>query len=229
MKYALVNGTKTHAKDVISGTLGKDIWFTDYKVKACVGKYRQYWVYLDGKPNIPHGYEPESEWHSAWKTSVKDEYCEVICGENREHRADIRTSEYVIEIQKSPIDGWAVIARNKFYMELMGNRLVWVVNVEEPWKKKRFNTEFDKKSKDGRFIIKWSYAWKWVIEIAVTKDTFLFFDFNRTNNKLIMMWKYDKTLYGKWVSKVDFFNLYLKGVSKEEFQNNPDKFLNCFQ
>jgi len=150
MKYALFNGEKTHAKNVESGTIGNDIWFPDYKVKACVGKYRQYWKYIDSSPQLPKGYEPESEWHAMWKKPILDSHCDVICGDNREHRADIKTNEYVIEIQKSPMDGFEVIERNKFYKNLSGNRLVWIVNIEKPWK--RINTELVKGEKDLKFI-----------------------------------------------------------------------------
>jgi len=178
MKYAKFNNEKTHAKNVKSGDIGYDLWFEDYQVIACVGKYRQYWKYMGEKPQLPSGYEPETEWYAAWKYVIKDEYCEVICGENREHRADIKANEYVIEIQRSPIDGYAVIERNNFYKELTNNRVIWVVNVEEAWKGKRLKTDKLIKNKYGTsFSIIWSYAWKWVQEISITTDTELYLDF----------------------------------------------------
>ena len=90
MKYAKYNGQKTQAYTVKSGDIGTDLWYEDYEVVACVGKYRQYWKYTNDKPILPNGYEPESEWHAAWKKAIKDDFCEVVCGENREHRADIK-------------------------------------------------------------------------------------------------------------------------------------------
>jgi len=228
MKYANVNGVKTHAKTVRSATKGNDLWYQEYEVVACVGKYRQYWKYTGAEPPYPNGYENESEWHAAWKTAIRDEHCEVVCGENREHRADIKTHKYIIEIQKSSMDGYDVIERNKFYKELTGNRLVWVVNLEKPWKEKKITTEYDYKSKDGRFIITWKYAWKWVKEIAAPKDTFLFLDFNTKGERLIYMWMHDKVLYGKWVFKLDFYKTYLKDVMKPEYSIN-DELLNIFK
>lgn len=229
MKYALYNGEKTHARDVISGTLGNDLWYTDFEVVACVGKYRQYWKYTGEKPELPNGYEPESEWHSAWKSSIKDEFCEVVCGDNNEHRADIKTDKNVIEIQKSPIDGWAVVERNEFYEKLTGSRLIWIVNIEKPWKDKRITTTLDKNNNDGRFIIKWSRNWQWVREIGVTKKTYLFLDFNSKNDKLIHTWIYKGEIYGKWIKKVDFFKNNLSNVLKDEFINDENQILNLFK
>lgn len=222
MKYAIHNGIKTHAKEVISGTIAKDIWYPEYQVKACVGKYRQFWKYTGKKPPYPRGYEPESEWHSAWKKPILDTNCEVICGENREHRADIKTEKYVIEIQKSSMDGYDVIERNKFYKKLSGNRLVWIVNVVKPRVEKRITTELVKGEKDKRFEIKWNRAWSWVKEIAKTKDTFLYLDFNPNSDKLIYAWDFKGTLYGKWTSKAEIFENYLKEVLKPEYKNNSN-------
>lgn len=228
MKYALLNGIKTHAKVVKSGTIANDIWFPDFKVKACVGKYRQFWKYVDQKPPFPKGYEPESEWHSAWKKPIIDLNCEVICGQNREHRADIKTDKYVIEIQKSSMDGFDVIERNEFYKKLSGNRLVWIVNIVKPWTEKRIKTELVKGEKDKRFEIHWNRAWSWVKEIAKTKDTFLYLDFNPNSEKLIYAWSFKGVLYGKWAKKIEIYENYLRNVLKPEFRNETD-ILNVFK
>ncbi|MCJ8292712.1 MAG: hypothetical protein HRT58_22370 [Crocinitomicaceae bacterium] len=233
MKYALHNGNKTHAKDVSSGTKGTDLWYTDYEVVACVGKYRQYWKYTGAEPPYREGYENESEWHAAWKEPILDEYCEVICGENREHRADLKTDKYVIEIQKSNLCGFEVLERNRFYKELSKNRLVWIVNIEEHWKKKYLKTTLDKKNNDGRFIVEWKYCRKWIKEIAITNDTFLYLDFNHKSKKLIYLWmngkgKTNKTMYGKWVDKKGFFKSYLERYLKPEYSIS-DELLNIFE
>ncbi|WP_440881450.1 hypothetical protein [Tenacibaculum sp. C7A-26P2] len=222
MKYALLNGNKTHAKEVKSGTIARDIWFPEYEVKACVGKYRQFWKYSGEKPPFPRGYEPESEWHASWKKPILDANCEVICGENREHRADIKTDKYVIEIQKSSMDGYDVIERNVFYKNLSGNRLVWIVNIAKPWKEKRILTELVIGEKDKRFEIKWKRAWSWVKEIAKTKDTFLYLDFNPSSEKLFYAWSFKGVLFGKWANKKEIFENYLKEVLKPEYQKEID-------
>ena len=227
MKFANVNGQRTNASQVNSGTMGNDLWFKDYKVIACVGKYRQYWKYKDEKPPLPGGYESETEWHAAWKAAIIDEYCEVICGENNEHRADIKTPQYVIEIQKSPIDGRDVEDRINFYNRLTKNRVIWIVNVEVPWKKKRITTT--KLEKDTAFLINWKYKWKWVEDISTNKNTHLYLDFNSQNNKLIKTWTFNNQLYGSWIMKEVFFKDYLSCVSKEPYKSKKEEFINVFK
>lgn len=229
MKFAKFNGKKTHASQVVSGVFGSDLWYTEYEVVACVGKYRQYWKYTGLKPELPNGYETETEWHAAWKEAIIDDSCEVVCGENKEHRADIKSEQFVIEIQKSPIDGWAVIERNNFYKNLTNTRVIWIVNIETPWKQKRISLKYVKDADDGRFEIDWKYKWKWVEEISVTTDTFLFLDFNVQNDKLIYAWTYKNKMFGKWVSKLSFFEKYLLTISKEEYRNNKERFLDIFK
>lgn len=225
MKFALVNGKKTHAKNVVSGTIGRDLWFPDFEVKACVGKYRQYWIYVNDSPNIPDGYEPETEWHSSWKECLFDEFTEVICGNNREHRADILTTKCVIEIQKSRICGFAVQDRIEFYKKLTNTRVIWIVNVFEPWQKGRMKTKlsFDK---NGNILdIEWEKKWSWVIDIAKTIDTNLFLDISPKGANMLKVWSYQGKLKGIWVKKTAFFETYLRPYSKIEYQNNADLFL----
>lgn len=105
MKYALVNGKKTHIRDVERGAIGYDCWHTGNEVKACKGSYYQYWRYTSPAPTLPKGYENETEWHVAWKQSIMDNYCEVVVGDNREHRADIMTPKHVIELNHVQIPG----------------------------------------------------------------------------------------------------------------------------
>lgn len=228
MRYAIYNNIKTNAKNVMSGSLGYDIWHKRYRVIAYVGKYRQYWKYLNKTIQLPQGYEEESDWHIAWKEAILDQHCEVVCGTNNEHRADIMTKTFIIEIQKSPIDGRDVIERNKFYKDLSGQRLVWVVNIESAWKKKRLHTILDNQNNDNRFIIQWKYAWKWVLEMVRTNDTYIFLDFKPDGENLIFIWMHKGILYGKWTNKIEFFNQYLLAVSKPEYKLNPDIFLKLF-
>lgn len=231
MKYALYNGKKTHAKFVLSGAIGSDLWYPEFGVKACVGKYRQYWTYIMDEPNIPKSYknDKETEWHAAWKYAIEDDFCEVVCGDNREHRADILTKKYAIEIQKSPICGFDVLERNEFYLKLTGEKLIWIVNIERAWKGKRVKTSLDKSEKDGRFFIEWEKRWMWVEEMSKTNSTLLYLDFNPMSDKMIYMWTRNGVNFGKWVNKKQFFKNILSNVAKEEFRNNEEDFLLLFR
>ncbi len=155
MKYAIYKGVKTHAKDVNSGDIGHDIWFTNYQVKACVGKYRQYWKYIGDTPKLPKGYEAETEWHALYKQPISDDFCDVVCGDKREHRADIKGVNNVIEIQRKSIDGFVLEERTGFYKKLTNSRVIWVVDIQDPWKNGRIKTTPVDKYK---FIITWK---KW--------------------------------------------------------------------
>lgn len=46
MKYAIVNGVRTHISKVEKGTVGKEFGYRDAMVKACKGKHKQYWKYV---------------------------------------------------------------------------------------------------------------------------------------------------------------------------------------
>lgn len=47
MKYAIVNGVRTHISKVEKGTIGKEFGYRDVLVKACKGRYKQYWKYVN--------------------------------------------------------------------------------------------------------------------------------------------------------------------------------------
>jgi len=211
MKYALVDGKKTHIKDVKRGERGLDIWHKSFRVKACKGHYMQYWKYEDDKPTLPSGYENETEWHAAWKACVKDECCEVVCGSNSEHRADIKTDEYVIEIQNSSIPYEAVKERTKFYSEITSRRIIWIVNAYKAWRNKHITLEKSPNSK--MLVVTWKYPKKWAKDICNSTDTHVYLDISPKANNLIRIWKHQDALYDVWEKKKDFYDKYLKSVS----------------
>lgn len=231
MKYGIVKGKLTHIKEVKRGQIGLDNWFKTYKIKACKGKFREFWAYLDKKPNLPHGYENETEWHASWKELIKDDYTEVICGSNNEHRADIKVGQYVVEIQHSSIDGFILEERIDFYFNLNkeSSRVIWVIDVQKQWKNKQFKLS---SYKTPQFKIKWRWKKDWALDIAKTTKTNLFLEYNFNSDKLILCWWHKGELYGKWVSKWSFLNTYCKGAIKdcynteeqvEDFFKSPKK------
>ncbi|GAL19033.1 hypothetical protein JCM19235_2456 [Vibrio maritimus] len=170
---------------------------------------------------MPPGYEPESEWHLTWKECIRDENCEVIFGDNSEHRADIvGDSDTVIEIQRSIIDIRESRERVRFYKENTGKRVVWVVDIQEIWRK-TFKLS-GKKDDKGNLIIDWKPKRTWLWDLAQTTDTNLFLEFNQKNDKLLQAWVHNKILKAKFVSKKDFFSRYMKSVAKPEYQENVD-------
>lgn len=217
MLLALHYNRKKRAEDAGRGEFGICPW-SNLEVKAHVGLIRQFWAYTDKKPVFDKGYEPESEWHISWKTPIKDEYCEVIFGENNEHRADILGSNNtVIEIQRSKIDMRDSRERVEFYQNATNRRVIWVVDIQEFWNK-RF---FLKPSKErGKFTVEWKPKRTWLWDLASTPDTNLYLEFNHSNDKLLHVWVHNTKMYTKYFKKEDFFNRYMLDVAKEEFQIN---------
>ena len=226
MLLALHNGERKRAERAGSGSLGTCPW-TQRDVKAHVGLLRQYWAYVGGSPDFTRGYEPESEWHLSWKEPILDDHCEVIIGENNEHRADILGSnDTVIEIQRSIIDIRDSRERVQFYKEITNRRVIWVVDIQEFWRKRFFIN--GKPDKSGRYEVTWKPKRTWLWDLASTPDTNLFLEFNQYNNKLLQAWVHKKKMYAKFILKLDFFKRYLQGGSKSEFRENPERAVEIF-
>ncbi len=227
MVIALINGQRLRAEEAGSGAIGICPW-TRLEVKAKVGEIRQYWAYIGGQPNLPVGYELETEWHYNWKYPINDNFCEVVCGEKNEHRADIiGNMDTVIEIQNSPIDIRVVRERTNFYKELSNKRVIWLVNATDYWQT-RLKVLFDKRE-GNNYPIEWKPVRQWVVEIAKTMNSNLFLDYNTKSDKLLQMWVHDKKLKGAFITKIDFFKRYLYDNAKEEFKSNPSLLMDIWK
>ncbi len=208
----MVDGKRMHISQAKKGQLGYDCWFHKYLVKACKGPYMQYWKFVDKVPPLPFGYENETEWHAAWKKAILDMYCEIVCGDNNEHRADIKTLERVIELQYSSLDVRDAIERTVFYYKLTGHRVIWVVNAYKARRDKRLNTRLDPDD-PSRFFVDWKYPKKWVVDICKRTDANVYLDISPESNSLIYLWNHDGQLYGKWERKEVFYKKYLSRVA----------------
>src|SRR5437868_13597788 len=79
-----------------------------------------HWAHEAGEDCDPW-FEPETEWHRAWKSMFPQDRIEVPFGE---HRADVLTRRgTVVELQNSRISPEEIHARERFYKQM-----VWVVN-----------------------------------------------------------------------------------------------------
>jgi hypothetical protein len=67
--------------------------------------------------------EPESEWHINWKKHFPDDWQEVAMGN---HRADVKTKNFVIEFQASSISDYEIEEREEFYQ-----KMIWVLRGED--------------------------------------------------------------------------------------------------
>lgn len=67
--------------------------------------------------------EGETLWHKEWKERYPLKCREVVI---RNHRADIKIKDLVIELQNSPINAEEIKEREQFY-----NKMIWVLNLTE--------------------------------------------------------------------------------------------------
>ncbi|MDY0121476.1 MAG: hypothetical protein RBR54_05990 [Sulfurimonas sp.] len=217
MRRAWFNGEKVRAEDAGSGAIGH-CPFTNWQVKAHVGEIRQYWAYIGGHPELPPGYENETPWHAAWKIPMQDDSCEVIFGDNNEHRADIvGANGVVIELQHSPIDIRDVRERIRFYREESNRRVIWIVDAREYWKKS-LNVDFSRR--DGsNYPLVWKRKRQWVYHIAQNIESILFLDYNHRADKLLQVWVHRGELYGRFIPKQSFFMSNMNDVAKEEYKD----------
>jgi competence CoiA-like predicted nuclease len=214
MLLALYDGRRTRAELAGSGAIGTCPW-TQRPVKAHVGLIRQYWAYVGGQPRWERGYEPESEWHLAWKSPIEDSNCEVIFDSKLEHRADILGADNtVIEIQRSTIDLRDSQERIRFYRSETGRRVVWVVDIQEFWQIRFSLVRMPEKYRI--FRVEWNPRRTWLWDIAATTDTHLYLEFNQRSDKLLHSWVHEEVMYAKYITKQEFFMRYLNAVAKHE-------------
>ena len=209
MQIARFNGQRLRAKYVRSGDIGECIW-TGQQVKAKVGELRQYWSYIGDKPEIPEGYENETIWHYNWKSLVKDDFCEVVYGEQNEHRADIvGNNNNIIEIQLSPIDIRLVRERINFYKKYSNDRVIWIVDATKYFKK-----TFDIEKTGDFYKAKWKNKRQWVYLIAQTTDCHLFLDINHKKNYLLKTWVNKGEIFCIFYEKTKFYKEFLSQVGQ---------------
>jgi len=123
MQFALIDQMRVDAKPGLKGTCpgcGQPV------IAKCGIQRIHHWSHFN-KRECDSWWEPETEWHRAWKNKFPVEWQEIILPNQQTdeiHIADIRTPHgLVIEFQHSSIDPNERNARQSFY----GN-MVWVVD-----------------------------------------------------------------------------------------------------
>jgi ribosomal protein L37AE/L43A len=93
-----------------------------------------HWAHETGSDCDPWAETP-GPWHRGWQESVPAGQREVVIGE---HRADIMTNGYVIELQHSPISPEEIQARERYYKQHT-NGLIWIFNAEAAFTSNRLD------------------------------------------------------------------------------------------
>ena len=123
MRFALVNSERVEAAPKQKGLCPG----CGQPVTAKSGEQRiRHWAH-DAKKNCDRWWEPETEWHRAWKNQFPQEWQEIVQHDDssgEKHIADVRTKlGLVLEFQHSYLNPQERATRENFY----GN-MVWIVN-----------------------------------------------------------------------------------------------------
>lgn len=123
MKFALIEGERREPQPKLTGKCPG----CGEVVTAKCGTHRVWHWAHKGRLTCDPWWEPETEWHRAWKNLFPVSWQEVALqspATGERHIADIRTpSRMVIEFQHSAIDPAERQARENFYQKML-----WVVD-----------------------------------------------------------------------------------------------------
>lgn len=123
MRFALVNNK---LQEAAPGAKGLCPGCRQTVVAKCGIQKVHHWAHK-GARTCDSWWEPETEWHRAWKNNFPAECQEIFLPDERtgeKHIADVRTTHgLVIEFQHSHIHPEERVSRERFY-----RNMVWVVN-----------------------------------------------------------------------------------------------------
>lgn len=139
MKFALV---KDKLEEATKGAEGNCPACGSELIAMCGEVKIHHWSHKRNR-NCDPWWEPETDWHRAWKNKFPKEWQEIVHSDDHgvKHIADVKTSSgWCIEFQHSPLNPEERRARNAFY-----DKLVWVVDgTRRPTDKKQFDKIIDK-------------------------------------------------------------------------------------
>jgi hypothetical protein len=124
MKFALVNGHRQEAQPNLSGKCPNPS--CDRPMVAKCGEVKIWHWAHQGRRSCDPWWEPETEWHRAWKGRFPTDWQEVVhqAETGEKHIADVKTDRgWVIEFQHSYLKPQERRSRDTFYP-----KLIWVVD-----------------------------------------------------------------------------------------------------
>ena len=122
MQYAQIEGVRREAE---SGLFGTCPVCSSAVIAKCGERRVRHWAHK-GTRHCDHWWEPETEWHRAWKNKFPAEWQEIVhrAPDGEKHIADVKTAfGRVIEFQHSFIKPDERRSREAFYKPM-----IWVVN-----------------------------------------------------------------------------------------------------
>jgi len=123
MRFALINNNRVEAQPQLKGECS---CCSKPVIAKCGTQKIWHWSHKS-KVDCDNWWEPETEWHRAWKSNYPTEWQEISLVDestDEKHIADVRTSHnLVIEFQHSHIEPQERTSREKFY-----KNMVWIVD-----------------------------------------------------------------------------------------------------
>jgi hypothetical protein len=123
MHYALVDDTPAEPSPRLKGNCKR---CGSIMIAKCGQHKLWHWAHKS-RVHCDPWWEPETEWHRAWKNLFPKDWQEVIHFDpvtNEKHIADVKTSHgQVIEFQHSPMKPEELRSREEFY-----KNMVWVID-----------------------------------------------------------------------------------------------------
>lgn len=123
MKYAILEGER---REAIPGLRAECPGCQTAMVAKCGERRIWHWAHV-GARNCDHWWEPETEWHRAWKDKFPSEWQEAVqwADNGEKHVADVKSAHGgVLEFQHSYLRSEERRAREGFY----GRAMAWVVD-----------------------------------------------------------------------------------------------------
>lgn len=165
-----------------------------------------------GRRNCDPWWEPETEWHRAWKSEFPDDWVEVleVSDDGERHIADVKTPYgVVIEFQHSGIQDTERKARERFYGDM-----IWVVDGK---RLKRDHATFldgmglNKRKVDGIEHYVFSGAARQITKRWASSKKLVVLDFGEDEMWCISPHKVNWQFFAKTISKREFVDAYSVG------------------
>ena len=151
MKFALVNGQRQEAQPGLSGVCQ---YCGGQMVAKCGEVYANHWAHR-ARRDCDHWWEPETEWHRAWKDMFPKDWQECVhhAESGEKHVADVKTDQgWVLELQHSYLKPEERRSREDFYQ-----KLIWIV---DGTRRKRDKSQFERTFEEGRIVVKELNMWR---------------------------------------------------------------------
>lgn len=210
MRFAIVQGRRQEAQPGLSAQCP----ICDSPMVAKCGTRRVWHWAHRGRRTCDHWWEPESEWHRAWKAQFPIDWQEVIhwADDGEKHIADVKTKHgQVIEFQHSYLRPEERRAREAFY-----RKMVWVVDGR---RRKRDWSNFEKARELARVVSLKPFALAFPAdEIALLREwadsrVAVYFDFRDPVLWCLLPKRQGGMVFLAPVTRTDFLNAFRAGVA----------------